>query len=361
MSSLPTPRENLLALWRRQGIHHAPVCFSLCPDQLNTFRQHYGADANPADVFGFPFRYLGSSFLKPSSQNWQRFFPGQRFDPRTHFNLWGVGHEPADGSRHITRMHHPMANFTTLEQFTAYPYPTVDLSQLDKARAEIAALHARGLAAAAGMACTVWEIAWYMRGMEDLMVDLLTDNPCAVWHLDHLTDIACQRAQAYAQAGVDLLCIGDDIGMQKTTMMSMDNYRQWLKPRHAAVINAAKAAKPDILVTYHSCGFIEPFIPELIEIGVDVLNPVQPECMDFAKIHAQYGTHLSFWGTLGTQTTMPFGSADEVRSTTLRNLAIAGSKGGLFCSPTHIIEPEVPWDNIEAYVQAARDFQTAGN
>ncbi|HPY90525.1 MAG TPA: uroporphyrinogen decarboxylase family protein, partial [Lentisphaeria bacterium] len=164
-----------------------------------------------------------------------------------------------------------------------------------------------------------------------------------------------------AQAGVDLLCIGDDIGMQKTTMMSMDNYRQWLKPRHAAVINAAKAAKPDILVTYHSCGFIEPFIPELIEIGVDVLNPVQPECMDFAKIHAQYGTHLSFWGTLGTQTTMPFGSADEVRSTTLRNLAIAGSKGGLFCSPTHIIEPEVPWDNIEAYVQAARDFQTAGN
>ena len=360
MSSSPTPRENLLALWRRQGIHHAPVCFNLCPDQLNTFRQRYGADANPADVFGFPFRYLSSSFLKPSNHDWQQYFPGQLFDPRTRFNLWGVGEEPAEGSRHITRMHHPMADFASLAQFAAYPYPAVDLSQQDKARAEVATLHARGLAAAAGMACTVWEIAWYMRGMEDLMVDLLADSPCAIWHLDRLTDIACQRAQAFAQAGVDLLCLGDDIGMQKTTMMSMDNYRQWLKPRHAAVISAAKAAKPDIMVTYHSCGFIEPFIPELIEIGVDVLDPVQPECMDFAKIHAQYGSQLSFWGTLGTQSTMPFGSADDVRRITLRNLASAGSKGGLFCSPTHMIEPEVPWDNIEAYVQAARDFHPTG-
>ena len=114
------------------------------------------------------------------------------------------------------------------------------------------------------------------------------------------------------------------------------------------------------MVTYHSCGFIEPFIPELIEIGVDVLDPVQPECMDFTKIHAQYGSQLSIWGTLGTQSTMPFGSADDVRRITLHNLASAGSKGGLFCSPTHMIEPEVPWDNIEAYVQAARDFIPTG-
>jgi uroporphyrinogen decarboxylase len=357
MAASPSPRDNLLALWRRQGIHHAPVCFTLCPDQLRSFRQRYGADAQPAEQFAFPFRYLPSSFLRPRNQDWQRFFPGKRFDPRTRFSIWGVGEEPADGSRHITRMHHPMAEFSKLQEFQAYPYPDFDPSQLEQARAEVEALHARGLAAAAGMACTVWEIGWYLRGMEKLMIDLLTEEPCGSWHLDHLCAIACQRAQAFAQAGVDMLCLGDDIGMQKSTMISMDNYRQWLKPRHAAVIQAAKNVKPDILVTYHSCGYIEPFIPELIEIGVDVLDPVQPECMDFASIHAQYGSRLSFWGSLGTQSTMPFASPEEVRRVTLHNLSIAGEQGGLFCSPTHMIEPEVPWENIEAYVQAARDFR----
>ena len=78
---------------------------------------------------------------------------------------------------------------------------------------------------------------------------------------------------------------------------------------------------------YHSCGYVEPFIPHLMEAGVDVLDPVQPECMDFAKIHAEYGDVLSFHGTLGTQSTMPFGSPQDVRDVVFRNLDIAGAKG----------------------------------
>ena len=84
-----------------------------------------------------------------------------------------------------------------------------------------------------------------------------------------------------------------------------------------------------------------------------MLNPVQPECMDFAEVHAKFGDRLSFNGTIGTQTTMPFGTPDEVRETVRRNLGIAGEKGGLLCCPTHMLEPEVPWANIEAYVDAA--------
>jgi uroporphyrinogen decarboxylase len=139
-------------------------------------------------------------------------------------------------------------------------------------------------------------------------------------------------------------------------MMSLDMYREWLKPRLAKVIAAAKAIKPDILIHYHSCGYVEPYIPDLMEAGVDILNPVQPECMDFAKLHAEHGDRWSFNGTLGTQTTMPFGSAKDVRDVVLRNLDIAGAKGGLMVCPTHLLEPEVPWENVEAYVKACRDF-----
>jgi len=95
----------------------------------------------------------------------------------------------------------------------------------------------------------------------------------------------------------------------------------------------------------------------LIEAGIEVLNPVQPESMDFAQLHRQYGTDLSFNGTLGTQSVMPFGTADAVRTETRRVLAIAGPQGGLLPCPTHLLEPEVPWANIEAYVDTCRTWQ----
>lgn len=94
--------------------------------------------------------------------------------------------------------------------------------------------------------------------------------------------------------------------------------------RLKGLIDAVKAVKPDLLVFYHTCGYAEPLIGDLIEAGVDVLNPVQPECMDFAKIHSEYGGAVSFHGTIGTQTTMPFGTPEDVRSAVFRNLDIAG-------------------------------------
>ena len=140
-------------------------------------------------------------------------------------------------------------------------------------------------------------------------------------------------------------------------MMSLDMYRQYLKPRLASVIQAARAISPNVLIAYHSCGFVEPFIDDLIDAGIDILNPVQPECMDFAKIHAKYGDRLSFWGTLGTQTLFPFGTAEEVYAKTIENLSIAGPRGGLLAAPTHLVEPEVPLENILAYIAACHDFK----
>ena len=140
-------------------------------------------------------------------------------------------------------------------------------------------------------------------------------------------------------------------------MMNTKLYCRWLKPSLDMVIAAAKIIKPDLKVQYHSCGYVEPFIPDLIEVGVDILNPVQPECMDFQKLHEQYGDVLSFNGTLGTQTTMPFGTPDDVRRVVFKNLEIAGAKGGLLVCPSHLLEPEVPLANILAYLQACHDFR----
>ena len=185
---------------------------------------------------------------------------------------------------------------------------------------------------------------------------MMSEDPMAEVLLDRVTNIAVQRAVSYTRAGADGLFLGDDIGMQHTIMMSEPLYRTWLQPRLKRVIDAARAVNPDVLIFYHSCGHVTELIPNLIEAGVDVLNPVQPECMDFREIHDRFGDRLSFHGTIGTQTVMPFGTPEQVRKTVFEHLKIAGRQGGLYVCPTHLLEPEVPVENIVAYVQACADY-----
>jgi uroporphyrinogen decarboxylase len=351
-----TPRANLLKLWKRQGFDYIPVQFSLCPSLVEEFKKRYGTDKNYAEFFNFSDRGFSANFIKQQTTDWNKFYTKPEYGPEIKFDIWGVGHEPQPGSMHMTRMYHPMRDFNSIEQFQAYPYPEFNESEFSDAQSKIDEIHEQGFAASACMACTIWEVGWYMRSMEEFMMDMMTCDEKAVYHLDRLTELACKRAAAFAATGLDHIHFGDDIGMQHSIMMSEELYREWLKPRFAQVVKAAKTANPDIIVSYHSCGYVEPFIPDLIEVGVDVLNPVQPECMSFEKIHAEYGDVLSFWGTIGTQTTMPFGSPDDVRKEVIKNLKIAGAKGGLLCTPTHLLEPEVPWENIEAYIDACKNF-----
>ena len=137
---------------------------------------------------------------------------------------------------------------------------------------------------------------------------------------------------------MDIIQYGDDIGMQHSTMMSVDMWREWL-PRFARVIRAR--AKP----ISSSLPFMRPWMPfleDLNEIGVDILNPVQPECMDFDEVYKMVGDRMSFWGTIGTQTTLPFGTVEEVRKVVRSRLETCGPKGGIVIGPTHLVEPEVP-------------------
>jgi uroporphyrinogen decarboxylase len=351
-------RENLLRLFRRQGYEYPPLFFQLCPAQVERFRRETGATGTYQEYFDFAFQYIADPVVPGRDAiDWPKYYP-QGFKPGTTFDDWGVGHEPGGPeSMHMTRMLHPMVHFDSLEQIQAYPYPDFATACYDHLPAQIEALHSQGRAAAFAMSDMTWEIAWYLRGMEPLMTDMAMEDEKATWLLDKTTEQAIIRARKFTELGVDLFHVGDDVGMQRAMMMSVDFWRQWLKPRFAKVIRAAKEVRPDVVFSYHTCGYVTPVIEDIIEIGVDVLNPVQPECMDFAEIHAKYGDCLSFWGTVGTQSTMPFGTPEEVRRMVHRNLGIAGGRGGLLCTPTHMLEPEVPWENIVAYVEACRDYK----
>ncbi len=361
---MTTPRDNVLRLYRRQGYDYAPVHMSLCPSLMATY-QAVAGDAPMPEYFDYPEGFAlenvpGLHLRSRDPVDWSAYFDtplkaGTRFSP------YGVAHEPgSEAAMHMTYMRHPLAKAASLEELQAFPFPEYDTENVGHMREAVEAIHASGRAAYGGMQCTIWETAWYIRDMTQLMVDMTMEDEKATFILDKITEHSCLRAAAFARAGADIIDLGDDIGMQRTIMMSKAMYDEWLKPRLAQVIRAAKAKKPDVLIFYHTCGYVKPLIDSLIEAGVDILNPVQPECMAFASIHEHYGDRLSFNGTLGTQSTMPFGTPEEVRAVVFKNLEIAGPAGGLFCCPTHLLEPEVPWENVEAYVAACKEFKTAG-
>jgi uroporphyrinogen decarboxylase len=269
---------------------------------------------------------------------------------------WGIANVP--GSMfHFTKMIHPLAGEKTLEDIKNYPLPDYTREECwTNIKTYVNEYHEHGYAVGGGLEMTIFEISWYLRSMEDLMSDMMLNPGLATALLDKITRLRVFQAKTFAQFDVDILLLGDDISMQTGMLMSPRMWRKWFKPRLEKVIREAKRVKPDLLVQYHTDGDCRAVIPDLIEIGVDILNPIQPECMDPIEIKQQYGDRLSFNGTIGTQTTMPHGTPEEVRTTVKHMIETVGAGGGLFLAPTHVIEPDVPWENVLAFIDAAREF-----
>jgi uroporphyrinogen decarboxylase len=353
-----TPRERTLAVIARERPDRLPREVKFTPSLLETLRQRTGAD-DPAEYFDLEVRDV---FFAPAAEqaDFSPYYPEgvpRLWSPAGwEVGEWGVGVK--EGSmHHFVHIEHPMRRLTRLDELERYPFPDyAPASRHEHLPGQVQQLHDRGLFVIGFLEWTIFEIAWHMRGMPELFNDLAFNPPLAEYLLDRVTEIRCIQARHLAAAGVDLLKIGDDMGTQIAMFISPAMYRRWFKPRHAAVIRAAREVRPDLPVCYHSDGNCWDIIPDLIEAGVTVLNPVQPECLDVAKVKKTFGDRLAFWGGVGTQTTMPFSSADEVYRSVQQTIGILGP-AGFFPCPTHVLEPEVPWENILAYLRAVEEYR----
>jgi uroporphyrinogen decarboxylase len=198
---------------------------------------------------------------------------------------------------------------------------------------------------------TVFETAWALRGYKQLMIDMAADPARANRVLDIPFDYHLVVAQRLAQIGVDMIWLGDDIGGQSSMLMSPKMWRTYLKPRMAGLITSLRAINPNIKIAYHTDGVVYPVIPDLIEIGVDVLNPIQPTAMDPVTLKRDYGDRLCFWGSIDIQHTMPFGTPDDVRDEVFLRLKTIGQGGGLLIGPTHNVQLDTPLENFWAMIQ----------
>ncbi len=199
----------------------------------------------------------------------------------------------------------------------------------------------------------LWEEAWKLLGFSETMVALFK-NPVIVKRiLDNLHKIRMEQARLLCEARIDVLVDGDDVGMQKSMMLPPKIWRTFLKPYYSELIKLCH--RKGVFFLFHSDGWIKPIIKDLIEIGVDILNPVQPEAMDPASLHEEYGDKLCFDGTLSIQRTIPFGTPKDVAEEVISRLKTIGYTG-LILGPSHAIQPEAPPENIVAIYETALKY-----
>jgi len=347
-----TPRERVRTAMNRETPDRVPKTAGFTPDVQRRFEDATGA-TNAATYFGFENRGVG--FKGPREPtDFSAYYP-DGLPEGTSISEYGTAHVPGD-FYHFWRLRFPLAEAKTLDEIKAFPWPdfTPEYRHEHLAGA-VDDLHKQGFYVQGGVG-HIYENAWQIVSMEKLLMDFIEQPDQAAHVLDQITEDRAFQVRRYAEAGCDGLGTGDDVGMQDRMMMSPDTWREWLKPRWAHVYAEAKKVNPDIQIMYHSDGSIEPIIPDLIEIGLDILNPVQPECVDPAALKREYGKDLALWGCIGTQTTMPFGTPADVRKAVKWTIENVGQGGGLLVAPTHVLEPDVPWANIQALFDAVDEY-----
>jgi len=227
---------------------------------------------------------------------------------------------------------------------------------VDAVRKRVADIHRAGYPAVAVSGISDFETPFDMRGREQFFADLGYQEEWLPVFLDCVADAAAAIAEAAGRAGADIFGIGDDLGSQRGLLISPQLWRALFKPRLKRIIDAVKNANRETAFFLHTDGLVTELIPDFIEIGVDILNPIQPEVMDPAEAKRQYGQDLIFFGGISVQHTLPFGTPQDVYDEVRTRMETIGAGGGYLMTPSHLINADIPWENIVAFFEAAEIY-----
>lgn len=194
----------------------------------------------------------------------------------------------------------------------------------------------------------LYERAWSLRGMEKFLVDMASSPAFAHELLDRICAVNLDLVAQACEHPIDCVRFGDDWGAQRGLIMGPVMWREFIKPRMARMIDACHSYGKTAFL--HSDGDIQEVIPDLVEIGLDILNPVQPDVMDIYSIKREFGEDLTLLGGVSVQNLLPNSSADEVRHEIRRLLRDVGAGGGFIIAPTHLLGPDIPIENVVAMI-----------
>jgi uroporphyrinogen decarboxylase len=329
--------------------------FGFTPDLARRIKKHIGTE-NWGEHYGM-FDPAPCGIRRPAnmpSLDFSKYWHGQTLPAGTVINDIGVAMVPGT-FYHFQRRIAPLRNATSLKEIEDYPLEDTTKFDYSQVAATVEKAHAEGKVVSGGGG-VMYEKAWDIRGYEEFLMDMIDRPAWAQCLLDRLAENNMYCAVQCAKAGVDLISLGDDIASQKSMMFQPSMWREMIHSRWAKLWDAVHRIHPTCQIEYHSDGNIMDAIPDMVDAGLNILNPLQPECLDIDKVYKDFGHVLSFDGTIGTQSTMPWGTPQDVRTRVKEVIQKYGTNGGLFISPTHVLEPEVPLANIDALAAACREF-----
>ncbi|MCU0510470.1 MAG: hypothetical protein MUC34_19285 [Anaerolineae bacterium] len=277
---------------------------------------------------------------------------------------WGITqHRPYPGGLYFTAVKHPLEGLITADDVARFPWPdTGDPRRIAGLRELAEGYRAEGRAVVIkGVLAGIFEMAQRVRGMANLMMDMASDEALACALLDKMVELKVafwEMALPQLRDVVDVVSEADDYGTQVSQLISPRMFRKLMKPRLALVFARIHELAPEAKLFFHSCGNVRPLLPDFIEIGVDILNPVHVRAtgMEPVGLKRDFGKEVVFWGGgVDTQDVLPHGSPQEVKDDVRRNIEALAPGGGFVFNTVHNIQADVPPENLLAMWDALRE------
>lgn len=340
-AALPDASAFFDPAWEAVLQHLQVDCRVVSYDQ---FCQPPGAALHPGAVVD----WFGSASRSTPNRMWRQQTPqGDLYD------IWGHHLRLAEhaAGAYETFASYPLAGARSIEDLKTHPWPEPDWWDFAPLPQVLASLDEQGGYHLRFRIGSVFETAWQLRGMEAFFMDLATDPSIPLYIMDRITDVLVENTRQVlnlAAERIDMLYFYDDVATQQSLMISKSMWQRFIRPRHSRIIDVAKSFKKPVM--YHCDGAIYFLIPELIEMGVDVLNPIQTDAkgMQALRLKEEFGDRLCFHGGIDIIELLPKGSVEDVRSAVRESVRVLGAQGGYILSSSHHIQPDTPLENITA-------------
>lgn len=366
-------RERVMAALSHQQPDRIPLDLggtrdsSIVVEGYDRLREHFDVPSEP-DLTSLMMRVVDvdESILQALDIDTRGVFPGAPApiwtDRDRHVDEWGVERVKPSSSFYYDQVSFPLAGDVSLRDVVTYPWPEPDdPRRTEGLRSRVEAIHQPpGYAAVLNLPSAFVHTSQYLRGFEDWFTDLAMNRTLIEALFDAVLEVSlsiCRVLLDEVGRAVDVVLASDDLGFQQGLMVSPEMYRALIKPRHQRYFQLIHEMT-DAKLLFHTCGSVVDIIDDLIEIGVEVLHPVQVSAagMDPAMLKRKHGDRLAFWGAVDTQQVLPHGDVDSVTEEVELRIEQLGREGGYVLGAVHNIQPDVPLENILAMYRHARVY-----
>jgi len=363
-------KERVLTALKRTGVpDRVPLQFDLCRSLLEDFGRKHDIPLHYTTSYYEDLTYrisanelrlaMGSDCVLVGGS-----LPAGYRHPTTEdgciVNEFGM--KMRQGPLYMEVIREPLANASSVEEVMKFPMPDpYAAGRMDDAKKYIQK-YKSDYFIIGDLELSMFEMAWHMVGLQKFMMDMALEEPYVEALLDRVMEFTIGIGKQLAELGVDGIWTGDDFGAQNGMMIAPEMWRKIFKPRFAELFSELKSTNPEVLVMYHSDGAVAPILDELVEIGIDVFNPVQPNVPGHQpdELKAGLGDKLSFWGAIDQQYLLPNGTPAEIEADVAEKIEALGAGGGYLCSPAHIIQADTSMKNVETFIAAVKKHGVYG-